>query len=106
MPPQNMLLWCIDYYEPKVSEKQQVQQGLLPFPFHLKAGHKMSPEKGAKDSYHQSLEVNVETNLYKQSYKKKMPLSSISLPHIFPSCCPTTHFPFVLSHPHNLSFFV
>lgn len=93
MPPQNMLLWCIDYYEPKVSEKQQVQQGLLPFPFHLKAGHKMSPEKGAEDSYHQSLEVNVETDLYKQSYKKKCPYLPLACPIYFLVAVPQLTFP-------------
>lgn len=43
MPPQNLSLWHIDYFEPKAIEKQQMKKGfLIPPPFYLKADRKIS----------------------------------------------------------------
>ena len=39
-PPQNMLLWHIDYFELKATEKEYTAGALSPLPFCLKAGHK------------------------------------------------------------------
>ena len=33
MPPQNMPLWQIDYFELKALEKQQIQEALSTLPF-------------------------------------------------------------------------
>lgn len=46
MPPANMLLWHIDYFELKALEKQQMQEELFEFYFYLKSGHKISHERG------------------------------------------------------------
>ena len=32
MPPQNMSLWCVYYFELKVIKTQQTQEKLLPLP--------------------------------------------------------------------------
>ena len=73
MPPQNMPLWHIDYFEVQAAEEKQMQEGLSdgppPRPSYLKAGHKISDEKaslpvpGREYSYHHRLGVNT-----KQTY--------------------------------------
>lgn len=74
MPPQNMLLWHVDYFELRALEKQQIQEGTLTFLSFLKAEDNISMRKvpslyqeEGRHSYHQNLGVEDKRNLYKQT---------------------------------------
>lgn len=102
-----MLLWHIGYFELKVLEKAGARKALSSPTFYLKAGQKISYEKGRDNILVTRLEADTKMNSYEETYYNNPFLPLVSPTYFLVTASQLTApspSPSVLSHPHNFSF--